>query len=80
MALYGSLYWGSDYTTGPFLNILHVGNSNLGQFPYPSLNVLEAGLCRAPQILDASGPSFWAPSSQIWALLAHIGLLVRTTP
>ena len=31
---YGVLYLGSHYNTGPYINIPHFGNSNLGKLPY----------------------------------------------
>ena len=42
---YGSLYLGSHYNTGPYINFPHFGNSNLGKLPcdYWDLNPIGEG-------------------------------------
>ena len=35
--IYGSLYYGSDYNTGPFMSFPHFGSSTLDQLPYTCL-------------------------------------------
>ena len=36
---YGVLYLGSYYSTGPYINFPHFGNSNLGKLPYAYVRI-----------------------------------------
>ena len=58
VCLQGSLYYGSDYTVGPYTNLLHLGSHNLGKLRCAGLQGFEGLVFRVYSAMAAQGTCF----------------------